>query len=684
MRAFPKNAKGDFTLKLYGTYQASSKGFGFLMIEDGEGPDWFIPPHCDGGAWNGDKVYAEPKADRFGGDRKTAEITSVAERTNRTVTGAIEKRGRETWLIPSSDRLSHPIHVVGRTGGLKDGEMAAVAVQSYGSRKAPPMGTLRETFGKSGTRKAAVEAILYHYGIERDFPAAVDIAAEAAPQEVETAAVQGRLDLRDKRIITIDGATAKDLDDAVSLERDDSGRLVLGVHIADVSHYVREGTPLDLEAWNRGTSVYFADQVIPMLPKALSNGICSLNPQVDRLALSCIMTLGNDGSVVEHTIAKSVIRTTERMTYDDCNALLAGSDAALAEKYAHILPMLRDMAALAAQLEKRRRTRGALDLESRECYLVCDETGAVADIRLRESGLSEKLIESFMLIANETVAEHLQTAQLPGVYRVHEKPSEDKTNSLRAMLAPLGYDLREADNFSLQKVLEAARDTPQSPAIHTMVLRSLMKARYEGENLGHFGLAAKFYCHFTSPIRRYPDLMVHRILSAALDGTMKSSKMAAKAQQAAVQSSDREVAAMNAEREIEKCYLAEYMRGHIGESFTGAVSGVTKFGLFVGLENGVEGLVGAAALPGDRYEYDEVRMTLTGARTGTVYSFGMPLEVTCVAADPGSGQIDFILTGTENAPRRVLTIPKEPPHGKNPAGKRTMHVPKKKRGRGKR
>lgn len=672
-------------MNIYGTYQQSSKGFGFLIPEDGEGPDWFIPPRCDGGAWNGDKVYAQPKEDRLGGDRKTAEIISVAERANRTVTGAIEKRGREAYLIPSSDRLPRPIHVVGRTGGLKNGEMAAVAVQSYGSRKAPPMGTLRETFGKSGTRKAAVEAILFNYGIERDFPSAVDIAAEAAPTAVEEAAIQGRLDLRGKLIITIDGATAKDLDDAVSLERDEEGRLVLGVHIADVSHYVREGAPLDLEAWNRGTSVYFADQVIPMLPKALSNGICSLNPQVDRLALSCVMTLGEDGAVAEHTIAKSVIRTTERMTYEDCNVLLDRERRAqaptLRERYQHILPMLTDMAALAARLEKRRRLRGALDLESRECYLVCDETGAVADIQLRESGVSEKLIESFMLIANETVAEHLTAAENPGVYRVHEKPSEDKTNSLRAMLAPLGYDLREADSFSLQKVLEAARDTPQAPAIHTMVLRSLMKARYDGENLGHFGLAAKFYCHFTSPIRRYPDLMVHRILTAALDGSLKPAKAAAAAQRAAVQSSDREVAAMTAEREIEKCYLAEYMRDHIGEAFSGTVAGVTKFGLFVALPNGVEGLLGAATLPDDRYEYDQVRMTLSGSRTGVVYSFGMPLDVTCVSADPGSGQIDFVLAGMENAPRRVLTVQKELPHGKKHTGKRPAHGPKKKKAR---
>ena len=325
---------------------------------------------------------------------------------------------------------------------------------------------------------------------------------------------------------------------------------------------------------------------------------------------------------------------------------LAGLDPELEAKYAHILPMLRDMAALAAALEQRRRLRGALDLESRECHVICDELGDPVDVQVRETGVSEALIESFMLSANECVAEHLFQLHAPAVYRVHEKPSEDKVATLRSMLAPLGYDLREADHFSLQKVLEKARDTPQAPAIHMMVLRSLMKARYDVENLGHFGLAAKFYCHFTSPIRRYPDLMVHRILTALLDGALEGrtrGKESAAAQRAAQQSSDREVAAMNAEREIEKCYLAEYMHQHLGETFSGAVSGVTRFGLFVALPNGVEGLLPAAALPDDDYTYDEVRMTLTGCRTKAVWSFGMPLEVVCAAADPGSGQIDFAL-----------------------------------------
>ena len=678
-------------MSLKGTYQASSRGFGFFTPEGAVGreSDLFVPPRQEHGAWNGDVVTAETRPDPRDPGRQTAVITAVVERTNHIVIGAVERRGREVWLTPSSDRMSQEIKVVGRTGSVKTGDKAAVAMSSFGSKKTPPMGTLKEVFGRDGTRKAAVEAILYNYHIERAFPAPVRVQAELEPQEVDAAAMEGRLDLRDKTVITIDGASSKDFDDAVSLEKDGQGNWVLGVHIADVSHYVAAGSPLDLEAWNRATSVYFADQVVPMLPVALSNGICSLNPHVDRLALSCIMTMDKTGAVLEHQIAKTVIRSTERMTYGDCNLLLEDKVPELARQYAHILPMLRDMAALAKALEKRRRSRGALDLESQECYIVCDEQGDPVDIRVRESGTSEALIESFMLAANECVARHLFEHKLPAVYRVHENPSEDKANTLKAMLAPLGFDLKQADNGSLQKVLDRAKGTPQAPAIHTMVLRSLMKARYDVTNLGHFGLAAEYYCHFTSPIRRYPDLMVHRILTAMLDGKAPE-KLKAAAEKAAVQSSDREVAAMNAEREIEKCYFAEYMRAHVGEEFVGAVSGVTKFGLFVALPNGVEGLVPASALPEDRYEYDEVRMTLTGSRTKFVYSFGMALPVVCAAANPGSGQIDFTLPGVEPNPNPTVQAKgvgaparkKQPPKAKG--GAPAYRPPKRGKGRKKR
>ena len=682
--------------KIKGRYQGSGRGFGFLIPEDGQGrsDDCFVPPRRENGAWDGDTVEGELlPADPTRPDRSTARITKILSRGNQKVVGTIRKADREVWLQPDSDRLPLPIKVVGKTR-VRNGEKAAVAVTSYGSDTRPPLGTVVETFGPAGTRAAAVESILYQQNIQRDFPQPVLDEASAIRQSVPAAARRNRLDLREKCVITIDGASSKDLDDAVSLERDGANWL-LGVHIADVSHYVQPGTPLDEEAFTRGTSVYFADQVVPMLPVALSNGICSLNPQVDRLTLSCLMTLSPDGAMLDHSIALSVIRSAERMTYEDCNVLLAGGDAALEARYAHILPMLRDMAALARALEKRRKARGSLDLDSSESYIHCDGEGRPVDIESRTQGESEGLIESFMLAANETVARHLFDLKKPAVYRVHEKPSLDKTETLKAMLSPLGYALREADNFSLQKVLEASRDKPEAPAVSTMVLRSLMKARYDTENLGHFGLAAPYYCHFTSPIRRYPDLMVHRCLHALLAGKLgprSEKKLAKSCEKAAVQASQRELAAQAAERDIDKLYFAEYMEGHLGESFQAAVSGVTKFGLFAALPSGVEGLIPVESLPDDHYAYDETRMTLTGEHSGRSFTFGMELTVVCVAADASTGRIDFRLPGQENAPGRSEPAPRPQPQarpersrsdrrnsarsGKRRDGKPAMHVPK--------
>ena len=683
--------------EITGIYQATSRGFGFVTPEDGKSreDDWFIPPRSDGGAWHGDQVRIQPLEEEGEGRRRTARVSAVTGRANKTVTGILSRHNRELWLQPDNDKLPGPIQVLTKRRNVRAGDRAAVAMTSFGSSKLPPMGTLREVFGPAGERESAVAAILYQNDISRDFPDAVLAEAMAAPQAVEEAALSGRLDLRDKTIITIDGAASKDLDDAVSLEKDGRGRWVLGVHIADVSHYVTQGSALDLEAWERGTSVYFADQVVPMLPKELSNGICSLNPRADRLALSCIMTLTPEGEVVEHTIAKSVIRTTERMTYEDCNLLLdgqrRGQAPALQERYQDILPMLEDMAALSKVLEGRRRRRGALELDTKESYVICDDTGAPVDVAVHSQGVSEALIESFMLSANECVAEHLNKLDKPCVYRVHEKPSPDKAEALRTMVAPLGYDLKEADGPSLQKLLDASKGKPEEAAVSMMVLRALMKARYDGENLGHFGLGAKYYCHFTSPIRRYPDLMVHRILTALLDGKLtgqREKKLAAAVQKAAVQSSQREIAAQTAEREIEKRYMAEFMHGHLGESFAGVVSGVTRFGLFVMLPSGVEGLLPVEALPGQGWQYDESRLTLVSEGGGASYTFGAPLEVVCAAADPTTGQIDFTLPGVAPLPRAARREKEEPPRPprreKHRGNRRAMHVPKGRKGRKKR
>lgn len=670
--------------ELKGSYQGSGRGYGFFTPEDG-GEDYFVPPRREGGAWDGDMVTLRPLPEESeDGHRKVGAVVSILERANRTVIGVIQKQGREVWLLPDNRKLPEAIHVLGKAARVANGEKAAVDIVSFGGHNEPPMGRLAETFGRAGSRQAAVDATLYQYDIYQAFPYDVEKEAENTPTEVPADALTGRRDLRGELIITIDGATAKDLDDAISLTRDEQDRRVLGVHIADVSHYVTADSALDREAWERGTSVYFADRVIPMLPPALSNGICSLHPGVDRLTLSCFMTLSEDGEVVEHEIVKSVIRSTERMTYDDCNSLLDNADSALSERYAHILPMLQDMAALASKLERKRRLRGSLNLESSEAVILCDDSGHPVGMELRQQGRSESLIEEFMLCANETVARHLHRLHKPAVYRIHQKPTSDKSERLRAMLAPFGLNVRETDHFSLQNVLDEVKGKPEAPIVNAILLRSLMKARYDAENLGHFGLAAEYYCHFTSPIRRYPDLMVHRILSALLAGTLHGAtekKLAAAAQRAAAQSSQRELAAQNAEREIEKFYMAEFMLSHVGQAFTGAVSGVTRFGLFVTLPFGAEGMIPAEALPDDDYIHDETRMVLTGRRTGAVYSFGMPLEVVCVSADPGSGQIDFRLAG---APTHSLPRSKPVHVGKPPKQKQKRGYRPPKRGKGKR
>ena len=654
-----------------GRYQGSGRGFGFFVPEDStdRANDLFIPPRRENGAWDGDTVMveADPENPNDPG-RTTGRVVEIVERVNKVVTGTVAKVDHEAWLRPDNDRLPSVIKIVSKDR-IHEGEKAAVALTNYGGGRTPPMGTLKETFGVAGSRKSSTEAILYRLDIQRDFPEPVLEQARAIPQKLPKEACAGRKDLREKIIITIDGASSKDLDDAVSLEK--KGRnWELGVHIADVSAYVTEDSPLDLEAFRRGTSVYFADQVIPMLPVELSNGICSLNPQVDRLALSCFMTIDEDGQILEHSVCQSVMRSTERMTYDDCNDLLEGGHAELEERYKRILPMLRDMDALHKKLLKRRELRGALDLDSSESYIICDETGAPVDIVSKTPGESEGLIESFMLAANETVAKHLFDLKKPGVFRVHEKPSQEKTENLIKMLTPLGFNVKEADNFTLQKVLEKAKTTPEASAVSTMVLRSLMKARYDVQNLGHFGLAAPYYCHFTSPIRRYPDLMVHRCLHALLDGALvggpAEKKLAKSCESAATQSSTREVAAQNAERDIDKLYFAEYMKGHVGETFTASVSGVTKFGLFAALPSGVEGLIPVETLPDDRYVYDEQRLTLTGERVKRVFTFGMELPVVCVAADEGVGQVDFRLPGQESVPGRAKPAPKPIPRAGAP------------------
>ncbi len=669
-------------IQMTGTYRATAKSYGFFTPEGG-GEDYFVPPRQDGGAWDADTVVAVAVPGDGGEGRTAARVVKICSRAHKTVTGVLRKENHRYWLEPSDSKLPSPILVTGKLHNAHAGDRVAVSVTSYAyGRGQTPSGQLAQVFGSSGDFAALIDSILYDHDICSEFPPGVMEQALGITEVLTEEDLAGRLDLRREMIITIDGASSRDFDDAVSLEKDEEGNWVLGVHIADVSHYIATGTPLDAEAWERGTSVYFADRVVPMLPIALSNGICSLNPQEDRLTLSCFMTMDGDGNILRHKLAKSVICSMERMTYQDCNKLLGEEDPALAQRYAHLLPMLREMDILAAVLTKRRRLRGALTLESGELAVLCDEEGEPVGLAVRETGRSESVIEEFMLSANETVAKHLSMSGGPCVYRVHEKPSVDKLESLRAVLTPLGYRVGAGDSFSLQKVVDQASGKPEALMVNTLLLRAQKKARYDRENLGHFALAAEHYCHFTSPIRRYPDLMVHRAITALLNRDKKALlDVGKKVERAAHQSSLREIAAGTAEREVEKRYAAKFLATHLGEIFPGAVSGVTRFGLFILLACGAEGLLPLEALPQDDYDYNEGTMTLRGGQGEHIYTIGTPVTVVIAAADVESGQVTLSLEGVEVHPRQVqgLTLSRREPSV--PRGRRGHAHSRKKTGR---
>jgi len=632
-----------------GTFWSSGRGFGFVA-PDGGGEDLFIAPKNTLEAWHADRVLVQRLQGTTGKGPEGA-VQRILSRGEKPLTGRLSLLNGSFLFLPDNRRLPDDIRV-GRAaaGSARAGDRVAVRILSYGGKKHPPEAEVTAVFGRDGTREAACAAVLHTYGIRTKFPGEVIKDADKATQTPLERAGETRLDLRGKLIFTIDGADAKDLDDAVSLEKDEAGNLVLGVHIADVSHYVRDGSALDREAQARGTSVYYADRVIPMLPKALSNESCSLSSGTDKLAFSAFITLDSNAGVADARFAKSVIRSSYRMTYPDCNALLAGTDESLGEKYAPMLPTLREMARLAEKLYQNRLARGGLDIETVESYIRCDEEGRPVDVVPRERGASEKLIEEFMLCANEAVARYLSDLDKPAVYRVHEKPDPDKVAAFGAAAGLFGYKLiRHGDGVrsgDLQKVLDAARSKPEQRILSDLLLRSMMKARYSELNLGHYGLAAQYYCHFTSPIRRYPDLVVHRFLSACLTGRMDGEYQKACegfAASAAASSSDREVAADNVERDIEKLYKAEYMQGHIGEEYDASVSGVQSFGLFVQLPNTVEGLVPVDTMEGDYFIFNEEEFSLTGANTKAAYRIGSPVRVRCVSADPATGEVDFIL-----------------------------------------
>ena len=623
------------------------KNFAFVMLEDGTS-DIFIPGRFTKGAMPGDDVLVEKfEHPRVEGSDEGAILAILTEKND--LVGTVRRvEGRLRFVPDDCPAISMQL-MRDCEGGAKDGDKVAVEILMRGNRQEDHRVGVAMRFGSSDEAKRCAKALLYAKDIRSRFPDKVrEEAKKFEDMAVSEADCEGRMDLRALPIFTIDSAETKDIDDAISLTRTSDGGFELGVHIADVSNYVKPGTELDNEAFSRATSVYYADQVVPMLPKALSNGICSLNENELRLAFSCLMRLDKEGNLTDYRFVKSIIRSRVKGVYSEINALLAGTaDAEIKAKYADVIDQLPAMKELYGHRARLRKERGCMDIESGEVKLILDENGRCIDVKKRTSGESESMIEEFMLLANQCAAHFARVKQIPFVYRVHEEPNAEKLERLHALLQACGINDHFAKDVptpkELSAILEGVRGTPYEQIINTGMLRCMSKALYEEKPKGHYGLVLKDYAHFTSPIRRYPDLAIHRIMTDMLKGTEKETMILRYtdfAERASKQSSEREVIAMQIERKAEDCYKAEYARRHLGECYEGTISGVTQRGLFIELDNGVEGFVPASSLtPSGTSLTEGVR--LTDPASGKTWSLGDKMMITIVRADVNLGKIDF-------------------------------------------
>lgn len=633
---------------LTGVFTAHPKGFGFVSV-DGMEEDVFIPEDQVHGAMHQDTVQITVKPGQSGKRREGA-VNRIVKRGTDRIVGLYQESRNFGFVIPDNERYTRDIFVPKEdSGGAVNGHKVVVELVSYGTDRKSPEGKVVEILGHISDPGTDILSIVKGYDLPVEFPEKVMRQAERVPDRISEADMQGRTDLRDVQMVTIDGEDAKDLDDAVSLEMN-GGQYILGVHIADVANYLQEGSALDREAFERGTSVYLVDRVIPMLPRRLSNGICSLNEGQDRLALSCIMTIDQRGKVLDHVIAETVIRVDRRMTYTSVKKILEEQDAEESARYEELVPMFQRMQELAGLLRARRRARGSIDFDFPETKVILDEKGEPVEIRPYDRNTATKIIEDFMLIANETVAEDYFWQELPFVYRTHENPDPDRMKKLSTFINNFGYSIRfredEVHPKELQKLLERLEGTPEETLISRLTLRSMKQAKYTTECTGHFGLAARYYCHFTSPIRRYPDLQIHRIIKDSLRGRMNQEKIEHYRKildEVAKQSSERERRADEAERETIRLKKAEYMSRHLWEEYDGVISGVTGWGLYVELPNTVEGLVHVASLQGDYFEYNENAYEMVGQRTGKTYRLGQTVRVQVVKADRTTRTVDFEL-----------------------------------------
>ena len=655
-----KKAEGNL---LVGTFISNSKGFGFVEIE-GQEEDYYIPEDKTNGAFHKDTVQIALIPGKSGGKRKEAQVVRIIERGITQIVGTYESSRKQSFgfVIPDNAKLSQDIFISKeRSKGAMTGHKVVVEITDYGHDRKSPEGKVVEILGHVNDPGVDIMSIVRAYELPVEFGEKIMNQVERVSQEVSEADRAGRRDLRELVMVTIDGEDAKDLDDAVSVTFDGE-KYQLGVHIADVTNYVQENSALDREALKRGTSVYLVDRVIPMLPHALSNGICSLNEGVDRLALSCLMTVDKKGEITDYEICESVIRVNNRMSYTQVKAIL--EDETLVEKeadyqkYAYLVPMFQRMEELAAILREKRRKRGSIDFDFPECKIYLDKEGHPTDIKPYERNVATRIIEDFMLAANETVAQHFYWQELPFVYRVHGVPDADRIQQLATFINNFGYYMKTMDRKGskvgseeihpkeIQKLLDKIAGTPEEAMISRLTLRSMKQAKYSVESSGHFGLACQFYCHFTSPIRRYPDLQIHRIIKEQLRGRLKEERVHHYREilpEVAKHSSEMERRADEAERETDKLKKVEYMETRIGEEYNGVVSGVTGWGIYVELPNTVEGMVHVSKLPGDYYYYNETTYEMVGDVTGRAFKLGMPVRVRVEDCDRMMRTIDFSL-----------------------------------------
>lgn len=636
-----------------GIFTSHAKGFGFVSVEDQE-EDIYIGEEDTKGAFLGDTVQVALKGHAVGGKSREGVVVEVLAHGIRSVVGTFEKSKNFGFVIPDNQRITRDIFIpLEHTKGAVTGHKVVAELTDYGTGRMNPEGRVTEILGHSSDPGTDILSIVRAYQIPTEFSEKVLNQAERNAKPVSEADMWGRMDLREEICVTIDGEDAKDLDDAVSV-RKDGENYILSVHIADVTNYVQENSALDREALERGTSVYLVDRVIPMLPRSLSNGICSLNAGEDRLALSCIMTVDPRGKIVDHTIAETVIRVTRRMTYTSVKKILEDQDPEECREYEELVPMFREMETLARLLRRRRRKRGSIDFDFPETKIFLDEAGVPVEIRPHERNTATRIIEDFMLAANETVAEDYYWQAQPFVYRVHEKPDAKRLYKLVLLLRNFGYSLHmggdEVHPGEIQKLLDRLEGTPEEAMLSRLTLRAMQKAKYSTDCTGHFGLAADQYCHFTSPIRRYPDLQIHRIIKENLKGRLTAERVEhyeSILSEVAKHASETERRADEAERETEKLKKVEYMEQHIGETFEGVISGITHYGLYVELPNTVEGLVHVNSLEDDYYEYREDTYELAGEHNGVVYQLGQRVKIRVKDTDRLCRTIDFtLLDGT--------------------------------------